>query len=65
MLDRFFKMHEGSLPDSGLYDRVIREVETALFKKTIDYTGGVQTKASKILGINRNTLRKKLHDLKI
>ncbi len=64
-LDKFFEMHAGDCPESGLYDRVIVEVEKALIKKTLDHVDGVQIKASKILGINRNTLRKKIKALKI
>lgn len=64
-IDKFFEMHEGKSPDSGLYDRVVREVERALISKTIAHTNGIQVKASKILGINRNTLRKKMKELSI
>ncbi|PCJ26123.1 MAG: hypothetical protein COA94_05535 [Rickettsiales bacterium] len=64
-MDEFFAMHEGDCPESGLYERVITQVEKILIKKTIDHVSGVQTKASKILGINRNTLRKKVKDLGI
>jgi two-component system nitrogen regulation response regulator GlnG len=64
-LDRFFKMHEGDCPESGLYQRVLREVEKALIKGTLNHVDGVQIKASKILGINRNTLSKKIRELEI
>ncbi len=64
-LDKFFEMHGGDSPESGLYDRVMIEVEKILIRKTLDYTEGVQVKASKILGINRNTLRKKIKELNI
>lgn len=64
-IDKFFEMHEGNSPESGLYERVVREVERALIKRTIDHTHGVQIQASKILGINRNTLRKKMKELGI
>jgi len=62
-IDKFFEMHEGKSPETGLYERVLREVERALIRKTISHTNGVQIKASKILGINRNTLRKKMKEL--
>ena len=64
-IDKFFEMHEGSSPESGLYDRVVKEVERVLIRKTISHTNGVHVKASKILGINRNTLRKKIKELSI
>jgi two-component system nitrogen regulation response regulator GlnG len=58
-------MHDGVCPESGLYERIISEVERVLIQKTLEQVGGVQIKASKILGINRNTLRKKIKDLEI
>lgn len=64
-LDQFFEMHAGDCPESGLYDRVVKEVEKVLIVKTLNYVDGVQVKASQILGINRNTLRKKMQEFKI
>ncbi len=64
-LDQFFKMHAEDNPESGLYDRIIKEIEKILIQKTLNHVNGVQIKASKILGINRNTLRKKIQELKI
>jgi two-component system nitrogen regulation response regulator GlnG len=64
-LDRFFEMHAENSPDSGLYERVINEVEKILIQKTLNHVGGVQINASRILGINRNTLRKKMKSLNI
>lgn len=64
-LDHFFKMHKDSPPDSGLYEKIIKEVERILIQKTMNYTDSVHVKAAKILGINRNTLRKKIKELKI
>ena len=58
-------MHAGDNPESGLYERVINEVEIRLIKKTLEHVDGIQVKASKILGINRNTLRKKIKELGI
>ena len=60
-LTEFFAMHEDRDPESGLYERVMSEVEYILIKKTIEQAGGVQVKAAKILGLNRNTLRKKVY----
>lgn len=64
-LDKFFEMHAGDCPESGLYDRVMTEVEKVLIKKTLAHVEGVQVKASRVLGINRNTLRKKIKELNI
>lgn len=49
-----------NIGNSNLYETVIQEVEKALLTLTINETGGNQLKAAKILGINRNTLNKKL-----
>lgn len=49
----------------NLYNIIISEVERALISSVLKETKGNQLKASKILGINRNTLRKKIRDLKI
>jgi two-component system nitrogen regulation response regulator GlnG len=54
-----------SLPSSGLYGRVLAEVERPLIQLCLVATGGNQVKAAKLLGVNRNTLRKKIRDLGI
>ena len=64
-LKKFFKFHKGKLPSSGLYSRVINEVERPLISICLTATKGNQIKASKLLGLNRNTLRKKIKELKI
>ena len=48
-----------------LYELVMREVERPLLKTVLRHAGGNQSKASKYLGINRNTLRKKLEQYQI
>ncbi len=48
-----------------LYQLVMGEVEKPLFKTVMDYTGGNQSEAAEILGINRGTLRKKLKNYKL
>ncbi len=64
-LEKYFKAHEGSLPPAGLYDKIVKEVERPLISLTLKATGGNQIKAAELLGLNRNTLRKKLKNLDI
>ncbi len=64
-LRRYFDLHGGSLPPPGLYNRIIREVEMPLIEIALDATGGNQARCAELLGINRNTLRKKISDLDI
>jgi two-component system nitrogen regulation response regulator GlnG len=64
-LQRYFDMHSGSLPPAGLYQRILHEVELPLLEITLDATGGNQAKSADLLGINRNTLRKKIAELEI
>jgi len=64
-LKNFFKLHKDKLPSSGLYLRIINEVERPLISICLNATKGNQIKASKLLGLNRNTLRKKIKELKI
>lgn len=61
----YFAAHKNDLPASGLYDRILREVERPLIELTLSATRGNQLKAAKLLGLNRNTLRKKIKDLDI
>ena len=58
-----FASQPDGLPPRGLYDRVIEEVEAPLIRLTLAATRGNQIRAAEILGLNRNTLRKKIHDL--
>ena len=64
-LRRYFDLHGNMLPPPGLYGRILREVEVPLIEIALDATGGNQAKCADLLGINRNTLRKKLTDLDI
>ncbi|MHC0052848.1 response regulator [Actibacterium sp. D379-3] len=64
-LRRYFDLHGGVLPPPGLYGRILREVELPLIEIALDATGGNQAKCADLLGINRNTLRKKITDLDI
>ena len=61
----YFAAHRGTQPASGLYDRVLREIERPLIVATLGATRGNQIKAAHLLGLNRNTLRKKIRELDI
>ena len=56
---------EDGLPSNGLYSRVLHEMERPLISMTLMATRGNQIKAAEILGLNRNTLRKKIRELDI
>lgn len=64
-LTRYFDLQAGQLPPPGLYQRVLRQVEAPLIEIALDATGGNQARCADLLGINRNTLRKKITDLDI
>ncbi|MDR2107625.1 MAG: hypothetical protein LBO73_03870 [Holosporaceae bacterium] len=59
-LERYFAMHQGGDIPPGLYGRVLEEVERTLFEVTLKHSRGNRLKAARVLGINRNTLRKKM-----
>ncbi len=64
-LERHFRAWGGELPPPGLYQRVLREVERPVIARALKATGGNQLRAAELLGLNRNTLRKKIRDLEI
>jgi two-component system nitrogen regulation response regulator GlnG len=64
-LKRYFDLHGGALPPPGLYGRILREVELPLIEISLDATAGNQARCADLLGINRNTLRKKITELDI
>ena len=64
-LREYFLAHQDELPAAGLYDRVLREIERPLIELSLAATRGNQIRAAKLLGLNRNTLRKKIRDLDI
>ena len=64
-LRAYFQLHGDALPPPGLYDRILREVELPLIALTLSATRGNQLRAADLLGINRNTLRKKIRELDI
>ncbi len=64
-LARYFVQFGSELPPAGLYDRILADVERPLLEATLNAVRGNQLRAADLLGINRNTLRKKLLDLGI
>jgi len=64
-LRRYFDLHGNILPPVGLYNRILKELEIPLISVSLEATGGNQAKCADLLGINRNTLRKKISDLEI
>ena len=64
-LRRYFDLHGSQLPPAGVYQRILKEVEFPLLTIALDATNGNQAKCANLLGINRNTLRKKISELDI
>ncbi len=64
-LAELFARHGDDLPPPGLYHRVLRELEAPLVSAALAATRGNQIKAAEMLGLNRNTLRKKVRELDI
>jgi two-component system nitrogen regulation response regulator GlnG len=64
-LSRYFGNFGDGLPPPGLYHRILREVEQPLLAAALAATRGNQIRAADLLGVNRNTLRKKIRDLDI
>ena len=64
-LQAMFAAHGDRLPPDGMYDRVISEVERPLLSLALGATRGNQLRAARLLGLNRNTLRKKIKDLDV
>jgi two-component system, NtrC family, nitrogen regulation response regulator GlnG len=62
-LTKYFASHGDRLPPPGLYDRVLQEIERPLLSICLAATRGNQIRAAHLLGLNRNTLRKKIRDL--
>lgn len=64
-LVRYFEAHAPGLPGPGLHRRVLREIERSLIAVALDATRGNQLRTAELLGLHRNTLRKKIRDLDI
>ena len=56
---------DGEEPSCAVYDMVIHCVEKPLIETVLHHAGGNQTRAAELLGLNRNTLRKKIQTHKI
>jgi two-component system nitrogen regulation response regulator GlnG len=64
-IKEFLAAHNDGLGVTDVYDKIIAEVERPLIRLTLAATRGNQIKAASMLGLNRNTLRKKIRDLEI
>jgi two-component system, NtrC family, nitrogen regulation response regulator GlnG len=64
-LNQYFALHGDALPPDGLYDRLIEILERPLLEAAMRAARGNQIRAAKLLGMNRNTIRKKLGELSI
>jgi two-component system nitrogen regulation response regulator GlnG len=64
-LRAYFAGHKDGLPSPGVHERIIQEVERPLIQLTLAATRGNQIRAARVLGLNRNTLRKKIRELEI
>jgi two-component system nitrogen regulation response regulator GlnG len=62
---QFLAAHNDGAEPRDIYDQVLAEVERPLIRMTLAATRGNQIKAAAMLGLNRNTLRKKIRDLEI
>jgi two-component system nitrogen regulation response regulator GlnG len=62
-LTQYFHAQGDRLPPAGVYDRIVQEVERPLISICLAATRGNQIRAAQLLGLNRNTLRKKIRDL--
>ncbi len=64
-LQNYFDQLDGCRPAHNLHKTIVELIEKPLIEECLDQTNGNIKKASEILGINRNTLRKKMHALSI
>jgi two-component system nitrogen regulation response regulator GlnG len=64
-LGGYFASYGRELPPPGLHDRILQHVERPLLMAALAATRGNQIRAAALLGLNRNTLRKKIRDLDI
>ena len=58
-MEQYFRDLDGEAP-AAIYDMVLARVEKPLIEVVLTHTQGNQTRAAELLGLNRNTLRKKM-----
>jgi Fis family transcriptional regulator, factor for inversion stimulation protein len=63
-LERYFKDMDGEKPTS-IYEMVLKNIEKPMIETVLGKANGNQTLAAEMLGINRNTLRSKMQQLRI
>ena len=64
-INHYFDLHGDHLPPNGLHGILVREIERPLIEVTLKRLKGNQVQVAKLLGVNRNTLRRKMTDLNI
>ena len=64
-VEDYFKDLDGEDPSCAVYDMVMNCVEKPLIETVLHQAGGNQTRAAELLGLNRNTLRKKIQQHRI
>ncbi len=64
-MDDYFKDLDGEDPLCAVYDMVMNCVEKPLIETVLHHAGGNQTRTAELLGMNRNTLRKKIQQHRI
>ena len=64
-VDDYFQDLDGEDPSCAVYDMVMNCVEKPLIETVLRHAGGNQTRTSELLGLNRNTLRKKIQQHRI
>jgi two-component system nitrogen regulation response regulator GlnG len=65
LVQDYFASWGANLPAEGIHSPVIRDIEKPLIERALELTNGNQIRAAEILGVNRNTLRKKIRELRI
>jgi len=63
-LERYFRDMDGEQP-TAIYDMVLKNIEKPMIETVLGHAEGNQSRAAEMLGINRNTLRKKMQQLRI